>query len=1040
MRRPIHAITLALLAVLSLVGAPHRASAGTARNFLQILGCEGETAAKTWSVNQAACSLAANVLYPGERVSFTYQFDNRTDQPLKAAGRAHLIRYATESDPIDSFTVLARLVDTVESIPFELDLAAKGHTSLTLTPKLPEAFGAYAIVIEVEGQGKALGSAFVRVLPATPGAVQHPTYALDINGWRNTPPVWAIWQRLGIKGTRQEWSGTVKELADPTRLAELDRIMTGLKAHDITVMLTLSDGQLKQPLNRWRPWLNEKDEMLDTKFDMAALPETDPEFRQWVAGMVGRYGWPKGPVNAVELWNEPWEGISISGWGADLPRYREIYTAMAQGVEDARRDAGVQVLIGGACSSMNTEDKLFCDGTDTFLKWLDFFSIHYQPLNPWGVLKPDWMERKGAYGPVRPWDTESWFANSEDRVLPAIAAMRASGLQRTAGVFHDMVYDVREFDLWDGSAKTRASVHQVLAPGAAIAAVQHFIGERAFRHLLFPKGLPWIFVFDGLPDPATGNARPDDGTVVVVGDLGATHDRRMLPFRGVLGLAARQREQALLPQVAAVSADPNAHRALETRLALAQVLDAAVLTLTSEPGVQAFDLYGNPLVRQDGRLAIPLNGNGYFLRTSGGAGSMDKLLAALRSADIRGYEPVQIRARDFLDRIERKPHLRLTVANILNRAIKGTLRVRSEGLALALPELEIALAPYETREVAIPVTDGESAPSNLYLTEIAFDAGADGRAALREALRVNIVESRKIKVDGKLGDWRQALPQSVTADASVERNLTEKSWLPFVTFDEKTPSGFATAYLAADADFLYFAAKIADNTPDVGSVRFETRNDDVYYYPDVAYEVTKDKDGKETRKEHRWPDGVRHYSYRRGPDLPSGDRTDNIQIAFGVFPPGSNGMYATAPGVMPGFIAGKVTDYEYAFNPVADAWGGGAEIWRLLAPGVPNKHYYPRQPKAARDGGPVKDGKLVMTRDGNTRIVEAALPWTEIPEVKRAFDAGQAVRFTYRANNNGAPALELNAHRSMSRVNTYALHDLWSQSWEPQTEFVFERK
>ena len=38
------------------------------------------------------------------------------------------------------------------------------------------------------------------------------------------------------------------------------------------------------------------------------------------------------------------------------------------------------MLIGGACSPANTRDKLFCDGKKTFLPWLDFVSIHYQPL------------------------------------------------------------------------------------------------------------------------------------------------------------------------------------------------------------------------------------------------------------------------------------------------------------------------------------------------------------------------------------------------------------------------------------------------------------------------------------------------------------------------------------------------------------------------------------------------------------------------------------------------------------------------------------
>ena len=34
-----------------------------------------------------------------------------------------------------------------------------------------------------------------------------------------------------------------------------------------------------------------------------------------------------------------------------------------------------------------------------------------------------------------------------------------------------------------------------------------------FKEILFKNGLPWVFVFDGL------DGNPDDGTVVVVGDI-----------------------------------------------------------------------------------------------------------------------------------------------------------------------------------------------------------------------------------------------------------------------------------------------------------------------------------------------------------------------------------------------------------------------------------------------------------------------------------------------------------------------------------------
>ena len=215
------------------------------------------------------------------------------------------------------------------------------------------------------------------------------------------------------------------------------------------------------------------------------------------------YGWPKGPINAVELWNEPWEGVSISGWGADIPRYREMYTAMAQAVVEARKEAGVKVLIGGACSTTNTRDKLFCDGADTFLPWLDFVSIHYQPLANDAALEPKWMNRKGEYGRVKVWDTESWVANSDDRVAGVIASMRAMGQDRTAGIYAGNVFSSEKHRV----GNKEYAVAQVWAPGAAVAATQHFIGQRAFKQILFKNGLPFVFVFDGLAKNGRRRAR-----------------------------------------------------------------------------------------------------------------------------------------------------------------------------------------------------------------------------------------------------------------------------------------------------------------------------------------------------------------------------------------------------------------------------------------------------------------------------------------------------------------------------------------------------
>ena len=91
-----------------------------------------------------------------------------------------------------------------------------------------------------------------------------------------------------------------------------------------------------------------------------------------------------------------------------------------------------------------------------------------------------------------------------------------------------------------------------------------------------------------------------------------------------------------------------------------------------------------------------------------------------------------------------------------------------------------------------------------------------------------------------------------------------------------------------------------------------------------------------------------------------------MQIGFNVLPVEQTDWLAGAPGTMPKFAIYKTTDYEYALNSVAcPQFGGGTELWRLATPRrAAQVHFYPRQPKAPKDGGPVDGGKLAMRRDG----------------------------------------------------------------------------
>ena len=827
--------------------------------------------------------------------------------------RVDVVQYGTRAAQGDIWKPIVFKIADVGQTTVDVDLPAAGGF-VTVKPRMGDKFGGYALVFDLGDRGRAFGATCVRVPEAEPGRERLPTYALDLP-WphERTPFVYQVFKRLGIKGARVE--GGYHSIGE----AHMDWAME----NDIALMLCVGAANTpneQMPLGRGRPWLNADGSMKENvKEDLAWLPSFDPEFKRYVKDVVKKHGWPKGPINAVELWNEPWEGVSISGWAADIPRYREMFQAMAEGADEARKEAGLQVLIGGACSSANTRDKLFADGKNTFLPYLDFVSIHYQPLAADPALVPEWVNRKE--GRVQVWDTESWVANSEDKVAAVIASMRAMGQDRTAGIYGGNVFEGERPKIND----KEYDVVQVWSPGAAVAASQQFIGQRPFQEILFTNGLPWIFVFDSRA------GRSDDGSVVVVGDLAPSYSPGRVLYRSV----------ELAPDAAMEISD-----------------DAGRFIL--------HDFYGNPLPARNGRITIPLNGLGYFLRANGAPGSFAALLAELKNGRVTGVAPVEIMARDLTAPVSAKPAVRLRITNVLPRPVKGALTVTIEGLTLSPAAREVSLGAHESKEIAVTVTGGAASAENNYKLLATFDAGADGHAKHAEVIHANVIARRTITVDGNADDWRDVLPQGNAQ--TVDTSDTEKAYLPFKDWNTQAAGGSVTAWLAADDKAFYFAARVPQMD---GLLRYETRDDDAFFYP----ETVRDQD-----RELTWPAGVRRFSYRKDFDIPSANGKHNVQIAFNVIPAEQKAWLPFPPGTMPGFCAYMDTDYEFALNKVGEAYGGGTEIFCLQRPGMIRKHFFPRQPKAEIDGGPVKgEAKLVV----NDNFVECALPWTVIPEVRR---------------------------------------------------------
>ena len=1133
-----------------------------ARDFGLRFASDGEVA-----VALAESSAPCNMLYPGETLAVKMQVRNASKAPLEFKGKWILLEYSLRTNGGDVFDL--SIVEGRETVVEEGEffIAAGAVAECALAPAMPESFGAAALLFERGDTGTRLfAGSFARIIePALEGGAQFYQICMD-----STEP--AVVSRLHTAPNRIGVAFVPEDDPECEKFyAKIEAELEAIRATGYPVCVEFGAGPERGaylPLGRTRPHLTADGVMMETKSDYAWLPEYDAQFARRVKRLVAKFGYPRGPVNALMLWNEPWNGLSISGWGADELRYREIYTAMCEAADEAMaEDPELRVLLGGCDSSSNTFDKLFPDGDERFLKWLDFLSLHYQGLSPSNARFM--RDREHKNGRTMFWDTESWVANSQDRVPGVLAGMLAAGHDRLVGIQgHGVVatsYDalvampngrndrIRQFNAWP------------VAP--ALAAFQHFIGNRKFTRLAW-DGLPWVFEFRG--------EGADDTAFVVCGDISPVFDGKgrggIVPFRTARG------------------AEP-----LNGSLVIS---DAAAFSL--------YDGNGNRVAGGAETLAVPLTDASYYLVADGSEGSGARLAAAIAAARIEGVPPVAPALKDAVKPIGRGAVFTAVLKNVLNREIKGAFSAEAQGLSLEYDK-QVAIAPNASVEVPLRVVSDSANPDNSYFFRVVFDAGADGKVELNEVMHCNVITDFGAEIFNtetqRHGDTENAINSSSSSSSSVSLRpcvsvlnkfpqhiadggsgvtMMEKAWLPmeFQGKDDepaKPAAGASKIWLGACDEGFLFRAEIPDTTPDAGMMRFETRDEDADFYPAETREYNKEKtiktvpsrDGKswsplvdkmafeftpsppsadgtavlsihfkdddnglrrhynitgtdavtgkrvfreefrpmqdsawwsadiatdaisgisadakirveiQTRNwlkplvaaikingeifeyadesaaaantaapafawvdevsqiTHVWPEGVRRFSYRRRPELPQGatPARDNVQIAFNVLPDEAKPWHPAPPGVFKGYAEYWDTDYEFALNPVAEEFGGGVEVWRLRAPELPNKHYYPRAPKHPLEGA-AKNARLEITREDGIRKVAALIPWEYIPEVKAARDAGRPIKFTCRVNDNGAPSacVELACGRSISKRNGAFKPD-WTEHWA--NEIVF---
>lgn len=940
--------------------------------------------AQGWSVAQSACSAGANILGPGEEAAFTFFIKPET--PFRGAVKLEVNRYGTRMRPESPDQPVIYLIEKLGTTQIEAQIPAEG-AFVTFTPDIGELFGGYLLVLELEGRGRAFGASAARVLEADPGPVFEPGFSVDMDSSLElSPVVFNALRKLGIRGARLETGyGLFRE--DYAQWAS---------ENDVSLLLNVGGGSLPSsalPLGRERPWLSPEGVLLaQGPRDNSWMSSFDETWSRYWLELLSRYGWPRGPIQALELGQAgPTASENFAGWRSDIPRFQEAYRAMSRAVMEARRSAGVKTLVGASgCSALVGESLLSESGTG-FLSDLDFINATDRPLAAELALNPFLSRRKSPRGPVRFWDSGGARLRSEEQIAAFWAGRRAAGFVRTGAGLH--VSSLLTLEKPPGTPQADAanevgSVAQVWAPAAAAAAAQKWIGGRSFREILFKNGLPWVFVFegsracrDGLP---TGKPQPEDGTVVVVGDLKESFPPDQTPFRSV-------------------KINPGASFSIEN----------------PRGEFRVYDFYGNPLESVAARITLPLNGSGYFLRTTGRGGSFKRLLKALKEAQIRNIDPVEIVVYDFTAPVLRpKTTLKIRVSNVLNQTVEGSLRALVPGIVFEKETFELKLRAHESRMVELRIVPhlSQERDGNNYPLIIAWSS-PEGSIQHAETLHVQWLARHTPELDGNPDDWKEILPLS-TFTPLAEPDPTQP-YEPFRDWPLAAQRDTVSGWVAWDDACFYFAARTPGFRP---MPRFSARDEESCFYPQTV------KAGSE---ELSWPEGVRRFSYRMAPVLPSGNGNYNVQIAFNVLPPEKKGLRAFAPEAVPLAGAYPDSDYEFALNLCPD---GGTEIVCLSRPEAPRKHFYPRQPVSPRDGGPLADDARLVIRGG---FCECAIPWSRIPEVRDCVLKGKPIKFSYRVNA-GERAWELPRGRSASRENPFTFHDAGSIHWANELLFGIE--
>ncbi len=277
----------------------------------------------------------------------------------------------------------------------------------------------------------------------------------------------AAYKRIGI-----DWVRTGPNWADfepapgKFRWGQADAQFDVLRTNGLTALYLANIApEWAQP--RGDNLLTFKYKNADRKSDWAPAKEHLDDWRIAHEALFRRY---KDVIRACNVWNEPWEGMGITGWASTGEHYRKLVAGIRQAVQAA--DSSIKVV--AADSGHNTDIKLFAAGMQDAI---DVISTHYSSPHTSSAFA---MKR---HYDKELWETETWTAWHGDAASARHALYYfANGGDKVSLWNAEMLFD------HEGNP-TPATVWT--------AVMRHMLDGLHFSTALHPERPPFVLLFTG---------------------------------------------------------------------------------------------------------------------------------------------------------------------------------------------------------------------------------------------------------------------------------------------------------------------------------------------------------------------------------------------------------------------------------------------------------------------------------------------------------------------------------------------------------------